>query len=334
MNSVYDTLLQHLPFKRKKTPSGWLAFNAPCCSHQGTTADSRQRGGLIANGDGGISYHCFNCGYTASWQPGRNLSYRLRKLMRWMNTPDDIITKLALHVLKLKEESTGQTPIIQLPKFETKTLPEGAKMLQEWTDYKALEPTGLDENYVKVLEYLEKRQLAKIDYNFHWTPNSAYKDRLIIPFYYRSDIVGYTARKVTDGKVKYISEQQPGYVFNIDNQNDDREFIIAVEGPIDALSIDGVALLGSEVKQQQEILLNSLGKHVIVMPDRDEAGVKLVEQAMESGWSVSMPNWHSDVKDVNDAIIKYGRLHTLYSIVKFAEQSQLKIKLRMKKWFS
>ena len=334
MNSVYDTLIQHLPFKRKKTPSGWMAFNAPCCSHQGTTADSRQRGGLIANADGGISYHCFNCGYTASWQPGRNLSYKLRKLMRWLNTPDDVITKLALHVLKLKEETTGKTPIIQLPKFAKKDLPEGAKRLQEWTNYKALEPTGLDENYVKVLEYLEQRQLANLDYNFYWTPNPAYRDRLIIPFYYRSDIVGYTARKVVDGKVKYISDQQPGYVFNIDNQNDEREFVIAVEGPIDALSIDGVALLGSEVKQQQQILLNSLGKHVIVMPDRDEAGVKLVEQAIESGWRVSMPNWHPEVKDVNDAIIKYGRLHTLYSIVKFAEQSQLKIKLRMKKWFS
>ena len=46
-----------------------------------------------------------------------------------------------------------------------------------------------------------------------------------------------------------------------------------------------------------------------------------------------MPNWHQDVKDVNDAIIKYGRLHTLYPTVKSAEQSQLKIKLRMKKWF-
>ena len=255
MNSVYDTLLQHLPFKRKKTPSGWLAFNAPCCEHQGTSADSRQRGGLINNADGGISYHCFNCGYTASWQPGRNLSYKLRKLMRWLNTPDDTITKLALHVLKLKEDALGNTPIIKLPTFEKKELPEGAKRLQDWTDYKALEPTGLDENYVKVLEYLEQRKLASLDYNFFWTPNSAYRDRLIIPFYYRSDIVGYTARKVVDGKVKYISEQQPGYVFNIDNQNDDREFVIAVEGPIDAMSIDGVALLGSEVKQQQELSL-------------------------------------------------------------------------------
>jgi|SRR5210317_1783509 len=334
MISVYDTLLAYLPFKRKKTPSGWLSFNAPCCEHNGTTTDSRQRGGLINNADGGISYHCFNCGYTASWQPGRNLSYKLRKLLKWLNTPDDTITKLALQVLKLKEEQTGNAPILQLPKFEKKELPEGAKQLQEWADYKALEPSGLDANFVKVLQYLEQRKLADLDFKFYWTPNSAYSDRLIIPFYYRSDIVGYTARKVVDSKVKYISEQQPGYVFNLDNQNDDREFIIAVEGPIDAMSIDGVGLLGSEVKQQQEILLNSMGKHVIVMPDRDDAGIKLVEQAIESGWSVSMPDWHQDIKDVNDAVLKYGRLHTLYSIVKFAEQSTLKIKLRMKKWFS
>ena len=35
--------------------------------------------------------------------------------------------------------------------------------------------------------------------------------------------------------------------------------------PIDAIAIDGVALLGSEVKEQQTALLNSLGKHVIVV---------------------------------------------------------------------
>ena len=58
--------------------------------------------------------------------------------------------------------------------------------------------------------------------------------------------------------------------------------------PIDAIAIDGVALLGSEVKEQQTALLNSLGKHVIVVPDRDEAGQKLVHDSIEAGWSVSM----------------------------------------------
>ena len=123
-------------------------------------------------------------------------------------------------------------------------------------------------------------------------------------------------------------------MFNIDEQNDDRKYVVAVEGPIDAIAIDGVALLGSEVKEQQTALLNSLGKHVIVVPDRDEAGQKLVHDSIEAGWSVSMPDWSQDIKDVNDAVRKYGRLYTLYTIVKNAEESQLKIKLRMKKWFA
>ena len=51
MNIVLDVLQTYLPSKRKQTPSGWLAFNAPCCEHNGTTPDTRQRGGLIAKAD-------------------------------------------------------------------------------------------------------------------------------------------------------------------------------------------------------------------------------------------------------------------------------------------
>ena len=333
MNIVFDALQIYLPAKRKQTPSGWLAFNAPCCEHNGTTPDTRQRGGLIANADEGVSFHCFNCGFKTSWRNGRNLSFKMKKFMRWLNVPDDTITKLALQVLQTKTDETGHKTFITLPKFVSKELPAKSKPIHEWADYKALEPGGIDKDLFKVLEYIVSRKLNLNDYDFYWTPESGYRDRLIIPFYYREKVVGYTARKVVESKVKYLSEQQPGYVFNIDEQTDDRKYVVAVEGPIDAIAIDGVALLGSEIKEQQTALLNSLGKHVIVVPDRDEAGQKLVYDAMESGWSVSMPDWSQDIGDVNDAVRKYGRLHTLYSIVKNAEESQLKIKLRMKKWF-
>ena len=333
MNIVFDALQIYLPAKRKQTPSGWLAFNAPCCEHNGTTPDTRQRGGLIASADEGVSFHCFNCGFKTSWRNGRNLSFKMKKFMRWLNVPDDTITKLALQVLQTKTDETGHKTFITLPKFVSKELPAKSKPIHEWADYKALEPGGIDKDLFKVLEYIASRKLNLNDYDFYWTPESGYRDRLIIPFYYREKVVGYTARKVVESKVKYLSEQQPGYVFNIDEQTDDRKYVVAVEGPIDAIAIDGVALLGSEIKEQQTALLNSLGKHVIVVPDRDEAGQKLVYDAMESGWSVSMPDWSQDIGDVNDAVRKYGRLHTLYSIVKNAEESQLKIKLRMKKWF-
>ena len=81
MSKVAEVVLQFLPPKRKHTPSGWISFNAPCCHHNGQGADTRQRGGLIANPDGGVSYHCFNCGFKASWQPGRNVSKGLRRLL-------------------------------------------------------------------------------------------------------------------------------------------------------------------------------------------------------------------------------------------------------------
>ena len=332
MSIVQETLTLHLPSKRKTTPSGWTSFNAPCCIHNGDSADKRQRGGLISNGDGGISYHCFNCGFKASWQPGRQLSYKMRKLFEWLGTPDDVITKLALQCLQIAE--VGDSNItIELPKFETKSLPEGARRLDQWDDWQALEPTGMDNNLFKVCEYLKTRNLFLDDYPFHWTPELGYRDRIIIPFYHKGEVVGFTARKIKDGNPKYLSDQQPGYVFNLDAQNYERIYTVVVEGPFDAIAVEGVALLGSEIKDQQAMLLNSLNTTKVVVPDRDEAGSKLIDQAIELGWSVSMPEWHDDIKDVNDAVQMYGKIYTLHSIITASESNELKIKLRSKKWF-
>ena len=118
MSIVYETLSLHLPHKRKTTPSGWLSFNAPCCVHNGTSADTRQRGGIKTGEGGGVSYHCFNCGFTASWMPGRRITYKMKRLMQWLNVPDDTITKISLQVLETEKLDNEQQLI--LPKFVTK----------------------------------------------------------------------------------------------------------------------------------------------------------------------------------------------------------------------
>jgi hypothetical protein len=58
--------------------------------------------------------------------------------------------------------------------------------------------------------------------------------------------------------------------------------------------------------------------------------MKLVDRAVELGWSVSMPDWPVDVKDVNDAVIRWGRLATLITIMQARETSRIKIELRKK----
>jgi DNA primase len=153
-----------------------------------------------------------------------------------------------------------------------------------------------------------------------------------VPFYYQKRVVGYTARLIRDGKVKYISDQQPGYVFNLDRQDYTRQFVIVCEGPLDAICVDGVAVMSNELGPQQKHLIARLQREVIVVPDRDEAGLKMIEQAIEWGWSVSMPEWADGIKDINDAVQTYGKIYTLLSIVQAKESMPLKIQLRMKKW--
>tara|TARA_B100000214_G_scaffold368289_1_gene339629 strand:- start:708 stop:1688 length:981 start_codon:yes stop_codon:yes gene_type:complete len=325
MSVVNDTVLTYLPPKRKQTPSGWTAFNAPCCQHNGTTADTRQRGGLISNADG-VSYHCFNCGYKASWQQGRNLSVKMRKLLQWLNAPDDVINKLALTVMQENEGIQVKQQLVEVPKFNTVPLPLDAVSIAECSN--------TSDHFAQVVNYMKQRKLFLEDYNYYWSPSLGYRDRLIIPFYYEDRVVGWTARSVNDNKkVKYLSEQQPGYVFNLDDQRPAKIFVIVCEGPIDAIHIEGVALLGSEAKDQQALLINRLNKDVIVVPDRDKAGSKLVEQAIDFGWGVSLPPWGDNINDIGDAVEHYGRIFTLHSIVSHAETSPLKIRLGAKKWF-
>jgi DNA primase len=98
----------------------------------------------------------------------------------------------------------------------------------------------------------------------------------------------------------------------------------------DALSINGLAVLHAEINDAQVRLIRSLGREVIIVPDQDEAGMKLVERAVELGWAVSMPVWPAGVKDVNDAVIRLGRLGALITIMQAKETSKIKIEMRKK----
>lgn len=320
MSLIADTLSNYLPAKRKATPSGWISFNAVCCD------DKRQRGGFIVNAGDAVSYHCFNCGFKCSWQPGRQITKNMNKFMRDLGIPDDVISQVKLEALRLNGSGTTEIKNI-IPKFDERAMPIDAEPIVNFLNNP---PSKL----MPVLEYLMSRGLYLEDYNFYWTPKIGFSNRLIIPFYKDGVIVGYTARAInSDANPRYLSEQQPGYVFNLDRQASNREVVFVCEGPIDAISIDCTALMGSEIKDSQNWLLKQLNREICLIPDRDHEGPKCVEQALEFGWSVSMPDWPEGVKDVNDAIQKIGRLATLYLILQAKESNSLKIQLKAKKWF-
>jgi len=309
-------VVSFLPGKRKQTASGWISFNAPCCVHRGDNQDRRQRGGIKPSPDGSWSYHCFNCGYTASFVLGRNLTFKARKLLEWMNVPQEEIERMNLESLKHKsiEGLLGerQRVVNQLQNivFEDRDLPADTQPLN--ADGEA---------------YLRSRRLP-LDYPFMY--KTMPRPGIVVPFTHDNQVVGHTTRFLDDRMPKYIQDIQPGYVFGTDLQDADWQYAIVVEGVFDALSISGLAVLHADINEAQARLIRSLGREAVVVPDQDEAGMRLVDRAVELGWAVSMPNWPLDIKDVNDAVIRWGRLATVITIMQARETSRIKIELRKK----
>jgi DNA primase len=309
-------VISFLPAKRKQTASGWISFNAPCCVHRGDTQDKRQRGGIKPNADSSWSYHCFNCGYTASFVLGRNLTFKARKLLQWLNVPQEEIERVNLESLKHKsiEGLLGERQIIiqqlQNIEFEDRDLPATTQPLND-----------------AAKEYLQNRSIP-LDYPFLY--KTMPRPGVVIPFTYNNQVVGHTTRFLDDRTPRYIQDIQHGYVFGTDLQRNTWQVAIVVEGVFDALSINGLAVLHAEINDAQVKLIRSLGREVVVVPDQDEAGMKLVDRAVELGWSVSMPEWPEGVKDVNDAVIRMGKLVTLITIMQARETSKIKIELRKK----
>jgi hypothetical protein len=323
MNLIQSTIEAYLPSKRKSTPSGWISFNAVCCHHRGEKSDTRKRGGIMFSNEG-FQYHCFNCNFKAGWTPGRPLSKNAKFLMGWIGVPEDEIAKLNFEALRTKEETSKQSPSINL-NLDPVEMPKNCKPILDWLK------NDPSDDLLNVVDYLLDRGMELNWYNWHWSPEPGYSDRVIIPFYDNGKIVGWTGRKITKGKPKYLTKAQPGYVFNIDQQSTEREYVIVTEGQFDAISIGCVAILHNEPNETQIFRINRLGKKVIVVPDRDKPGAKLIDAALKNNWAVSLPFWEEDIKDCADAVLRYGRLYTLFTILQYKETNEVKIQLLKKK---
>lgn len=318
---VQDSLLQLLPTRRRQSANGWISFNAPCCHHRGHKPDSRGRGGVITNANGTIGYHCFNCQFKTGYKPGQYLGYKFRRLLAWLGADDGLINRLVLEAVRLREYSgvveEPQTTVIE---FRPRLLPNPIESVEQ--DPVALaycQQRGIDLNKYAILV------TDCIEHNLN--------RRVIIPFTWNNSVIGYTARAWDPSvKPKYHSQYEPNYVFNIDIQSKENEFVIVCEGPFDAMSIDGVAVLSNDCSETQADIIDTLNREVILVPDRDRAGQQLINRAIEYGWSVSFPVWAETCKDINEAVIRYGKLFVLKSILAAKETSRLKIELLRKRW--
>ena len=340
--TIQQEVLTLLPPKRKTT-NKWISFNAPCCVHRGESKDNRGRGGVAANPDGTVSYHCFNCNYKTSYRPGRPMGFRFRQLLEWLGADDGTIQRLNIEAMRVRDLIAPPEAVekkIQEIKFDPRPLPPDSLSFAEWRSFLALtdEAYTIPRTVNDSVVYISNRDPTLMNrYDFYVSESTAYNmhRRVIVPFTWKGEIIGYTARAFdAEVKPKYHSSYEPNYVFNIDKQLPTSVFAIVTEGPFDAMAVDGIAVLSNEISDEQVDIINSLKREIIILPDWDEAGQKMIDAALEYGWTVSFPVWRETCKDASEAVARYGRLFVLKSILDGRQSNGLKIELLRKKLYN
>jgi len=317
-------ILSILPGKKKLTPNDWRSFNAVCCGHRGHKADRRSRGGIKLDGHINFTYHCFNCGFKAKFVLGKRISSNIKQLLLWCGIDEMMIQKWSLESLQHKD-LLDVTPVIKKIKsrirFQTKKLPSG----------ELLNPNN--ELHKKYIDYLHRRGINYNEYPFLVTPHerpitNRLANRIIIPYTHNNKIVGHISRFLDDRIPKYIKEQQTGYVFGYDFQKPEWSVCIVSEGIFDALSLNACALTHDDISPEQVEVLASLNKPIIYVPHQDKAGLASIDRALELDYQISLPNWEPGIKDINEAIVRYGRVATLLSILQSATRNLVKIQMK------
>jgi len=337
LDVLKDAILSNLG-TLKQAPKGWHKRNCMLCHTQGHGRDTRNRFGIQFNPNS-IALNCFNCGFSAGYTEGEELSKHFKFFLTQLHIDDKFIKQIEFEIFKSKnkidalregekvEDKEGKLKNL-FQKWKPMELPKDSLPVSQWLEY------GLDNpNFLKVVNYALDRKIFDLD-NFYWSPLREHNlnQRLIIPYYYKRKIVGFTSRlcfNPPDKSIpKYYQQCPEDFVYNLDNQQEwSRKYALVTEGVLDAWVLDGISILG-EVGQAKIDIINRLQKEVIVCPDGDKKGWDLVQIAIDNNWAVSFPKWSMEFKDPARAAEKYGRLLTTHSVISSAVHGKDKIQLK------
>lgn len=326
-------IFQYLPTKRRKTPQGWWLMNARCCEHKGHRPDSRMRGNLKFSDDGQIGGNCYNCGFKFRFD-GHHLSDAFEQWLTWIGMDRSVIQSIKLDLLSKQMDGTSapfsQNKLIAQHKWESVSLPDQAEnminLLEDGCDLPA---------FLKVVQYVHGRGEDILNgYDYYWSPQTDHqlRDRVIIPFYHNSDIVGWCARyagKPPSGASKYFNSAiPPGYLFNQNILQKDRAIVLVCEGQFDAIALQGVAVMGHTLSDLQIQRLLQSEQAPVIVPDRQKANQGLIDAAVAFGWGVSFPDWEESIKDAADACERYGQLYTITSALSAISYNDIEINIK------
>lgn len=332
---LHDLIIRYIP--GIVYTSDWKRINCPFCIYRGEPRPDRKKcGSYIFQPEGEVKYVCFRCKASFFWKPYVNLKKNDEEFLSLAGLNAEEIKKVKLEIIKNNFYNKDNTITGSSDKKETFVkydLPSGSKRIKE-----VLNDNCKDKNFIDVCKYLLSRGDFFVSaYEYYWTPKGKFSRSLIIPFLYGNTIVGFTARFIDENaQPKYYMKRPKNYIFNSDILFSEQKYVFITEGPFDAIAVNGIAICGSNINDEQIRFLKRFDKEYIIVPDRMKTQTNFISVAERNGWWVSIiPSfhydkkaiWEFDTKDCADAVRKYGRLYTIYSLLENKSKNYLKCKV-------
>jgi len=309
-----DVIRTFIPLPPHPNGRGFYSVLCKVCMDHGKKG---MRAGFKFDNDS-VGYNCFNCGHKAVYNSNENASMPdpMVEVLDAFNVPDDEWKQVLLTSMAHKNQ--GSTNIVQTG-ISIDIEPKEIELPKHFY------PLGTDDDKWTVIarDYLEfDRGVDPDSSSFYLSTGQGdkqaakWKGRLIIPIYKDRKLIFYQGRALVEMQKKYLSPPVPKdkvlYGFDKLFENTERPLYI-VEGWFDANAVDGVAVFGNQLSDEQIKWLNRSRRQKVIIPDRFGDGQLLANQAIDLGWQISAPDI-GDCKDMSAAVKRFGKLYVMKSI--------------------
>ena len=312
-----DVIRNYVPLPPHPNGRGFYPVVCKVCADHGRKGP---RAGFKFDDDS-VGYNCFNCGHKAIYNPdtSTNMSDDMIKVLDAFNVPDDEWKQVLLTSMARKNQ--GNTNLSE-KQVNTNIEPSEIELPDHF--YPLGPKDDPDKWTIIARDYLEfERGVDPDSHPFYLSTGQGdkqamkWKGRLIIPIYKNEKLIYYQGRALVKMQNKYLSpsSSKDKVLCGFDKLFEDTEMpLYVVEGWFDAYAIDGVAVFGNQLSDEQVKWLNRSRRPKVVIPDIFGDGHLLANQAIDLGWSVAFPDT-GDCKDMSAAVKRFGKLYVMKSIV-------------------
>ena len=316
IDSKFIGLLSSRLQRFKRVKSNLYNFRCPICGDSKKNK-SKTRGYLYAV-KANTNFKCHNCGASMS-------------LNNFIKEIDPTLHK-QYTMEKFKSGHTGRNfvseePVFKFeaPKFKTKIkLPKASEnpSAAGYLTARKLDP----ENFYYAKHFKEFANSIK-----HTFDDTRYEEqRIIIPLYYKKNLIGFQGRSIDPNPIKYITvmiNDESPKIYGLDNIRTDAP-VYVTEGPFDSTFIpNAIAMCGADADVRKWGISDPVW--IYDNEPRNREITNRISKTIDSGESVVIWPDNIDDKDINDMVMSGLDVE---SVIKSNTYSGLEAKLKFTTW--